>query len=97
MSDEYNMEAIEAAIELLFDKGEHKAAAQLEAVRKDVAWRLQTLKDERQTAEQDAESANRRALAALDFANAAIECIPDGTPIKLLGETALALLREVDR
>jgi hypothetical protein len=43
------------------------------------------------------EAADRRALAALDFANAAIECIPDGTPIKLLGETALALLREVDR
>jgi hypothetical protein len=97
MSDEYNLEAIEAAIELLFDKGERKAAAQLSSVHKDLVWRMQTLKDERQTAEQDAEAADRRALAALDFANAAIECIPDGTPIKLLGEAALALLKEVDR
>jgi hypothetical protein len=59
--------------------------------------RVDTLVSELCKARELTEAADRRALAALDFANAAIECIPDGTPIKLLGETALALLKEVDR
>ena len=59
--------------------------------------RVDTLVSELCNARELAEAADRRALAALDFANAAIECIPEGAVTKELAETALALLKEVDR
>ena len=59
--------------------------------------RVDTLVSELCKARELAEAADRRALAALDLANAAIACIPDGTPTKALADAALALLKEVDR
>lgn len=59
--------------------------------------RLEVLESETRKAYALADDCNRRALAAIDFANAAIACIPDGAVTKELAETALALLKEVDR